>query len=88
MIELMKEKSLIDGLKLALKKSKNKKSPIAFSYTYRIDVRDILPFLSHPSDKNLFRVYWEQPLNRISFAGLGKIIAFDILNFKSKLDQV
>ena len=87
MIELMKEKSLIDGLKLALKKSKNKKSPIAFSYTYQIDVRDILPFLSHPSDKNLFRVYWEQPLNRISFAGLGKIIAFDIQNFKSKLDM-
>ena len=83
----MKEKSLIDGLKLALKKSKNKNSPIAFSYTFRIEARDILPILSDPSHKNLFKVYWEQPLNGIAFAGLGKIITFEIKDYKSRLDM-
>ena len=61
MVEMIKEKTLEQGLLKTLQKAENLQNPIPFSYSFRVEVRDLLPILTHPSDKNITRVYWEQP---------------------------
>ena len=74
MLELTKEMTLKEGLREALKKAHIQENSVLFSYSFRFEVRDLLPILTHPSDKNTIRVYWEQPSQGFAFAGLGSII--------------
>ena len=76
MLEMTKEKNLELGLLQTLERANNLHEPVLFSYSFRFEVRDLLPILTHPSDKNTIRVYWEQPSQGVSFAGLGSILEF------------
>ena len=76
MIKLSKEKSFRRGIEDALSKAKELQNSILFSYSFRFDIRDLLPILTHPSDKNTIRIYWEQPSKGFSYAGLGCILEF------------
>ena len=62
-----------DGIIEAFSLSKKYKKNILFSYTYRIDTDDFLPFVTHPSDRQNLRFYWQQPSKGISLAGLNSI---------------
>ena len=75
-MELIKEKSLKQGIQQTLQRAENLQRSILFSYSFRFEVRDLLPILTHPADKNKIRVYWEQPSRGLSFAGLGSILEF------------
>ena len=59
-----------DGIIEAFSLSEKYKKNILFSYTYRIDTDDFLPFVTHPSDRQNLRFYWQQPSKGISLAGL------------------
>jgi len=76
MVETIKEKNLEQGLQKSLDRAKTLYEPVLFSYSFRFEVRDLLPILTHPSDKNTIRIYWEQPSRGFSFAGLGSILKF------------
>ena len=73
MLELTKEKYLEEGLITAQSRSREIEEDVLFSYSFRFDIRDLLPILTHPSDKNTTRIYWEQPSAGLSFAGLGTV---------------
>ena len=75
-MELIKEKSLKLGIQQTLQRAEALQRSILFSNSFRFEVRDLLPILTHPADKNTIRVYWEQPSRGFSFAGLGSIIEF------------
>ena len=75
-MELIKEKSLKQGIQQTLQRAEKLQRSILFSYSFRFEVRDLLPILTHPADKNTIRVYWEQPSRGLSFAGLGSILEF------------
>ena len=47
----LKEKSIIQGIEMACERAMNAQKPILFSYSFRFDVRDVLPLLTHPVDK-------------------------------------
>ena len=74
MVQLTKGISLKDGIQKALEKAQKLQHSILFSYSFRFEVRDLLPILTHPSDKNTIRIYWEQPSKGFSFAGLGSVL--------------
>ena len=76
MVEMTKEKNLEQGLLHTLERANKLQDPVLFSYSFRFEVRDLLPILTHPADKNTIRVYWEQPSQGVSFAGLGSILEF------------
>ena len=76
MIEMTKEKNLELGLLQTLERAIKSQNSILFSYSFRFEVRDLLPILTHQTDKNTIRVYWEQPSQGFSFAGLGSILEF------------
>ena len=76
MVELTKEKNLEQGISNSLEKANNFSKRILFSYSFRFEVRDLLPILTHPADKNTIRIYWEQPSQGFSFAGLGSALEF------------
>ncbi len=76
MVELTKEKNLEQGILKSLEKAAANGESILFSFSFRFEVRDLLPILTHPSDKNTTRFYWEQPSKGFSFAGLGSILEF------------
>ena len=74
MLEVIKMKNLEHDIQKDLKKAMRDKINVLFSYSFRFDTRDLLPILSHPSDKNKVRVYWDQPSECFSFAGLGSVL--------------
>ena len=76
MVEMTKEKNLGQGLLQTLERANNLQENVLFSYSFRFEVMDLLPILTHQADKNTIRVYWEQPSHGISFAGLGDILEF------------
>ena len=57
MVELTKEKNLGQGISNSLEKANNFSKGILFSYSFRFEVRDLLPILTHPSDKHTIRIY-------------------------------
>ena len=75
-MELIKEKSLKLGIQQTLQRAEDLQRSVLFSHSFRFEVRDLLPILTHPADKNTIRVYWEQPSRGFSFAGLGSILEF------------
>ena len=81
MAEMTKEKKFEQGILKSLEKAIEKERGNLFSYSFRFEVGDLLPILTHPSDKNTSRIYWEQPYRGFSFAGLGSIAEFNSNNF-------
>ncbi len=69
---------LVDSIQQAVTKAKNKSQNIIVSRSFIIDSQDILPLLTHPSDKKKIRIYWEQPSKSFALAGLGSAIAIDL----------
>lgn len=57
----------------AVESARTSSNNILFSYTFRFDSHDILPIITHPSDRKHFRFYWEQPSKGVSIAGLNTI---------------
>ncbi len=47
------------------------------SYTFPFDAVDLLPTLTHPADKDVTRIYWEQPSRKMAMAGLGQAFSLD-----------
>ena len=91
MIEAIKENRFVEGLKEAQYRAVNTQKPVLFSYTFRFDVRDVLPLLTHPSDKNTLRVYWAQPSRGFAYAGLGSVLKYqkkDIRNSCKIKEQI
>jgi len=87
-MEMIKEKRIRQGIEVAYKKSISLNRSIIFSYSFRIEVKDILPLLTHPSDKNTERTFWCQPSKGSAYAGLGAILKFENLSIsrlKSKI---
>ena len=76
-MKYVKKISLKEGIKDAIEKASSLKRSILLSYSFHFGVRDLLPILTHPSDKNNIRIYWEQPSKGFSFAGLGSILNFE-----------
>ena len=75
-MEFTKEISLQNGIRESIDRANKLKKSILFSYTFRFEIRDLLPILTHPTDKNTIRIYWEQPSKGFAFAGLGSVIEF------------
>ena len=69
-------KVMVDGLKETHDRAVIIQKPVLISYTVRFDIRDVLPLLAHPSDKNTTRVYWEHPSRGFAYAGLGAVLKF------------
>ena len=91
MIESVKEKNFGEGLQETHNQAIKAQKPVLFSYTIRFEVRDILPFLTHPSDKYTTRVYWEHPSRGFAYAGLGSVLKFqqnDISNMLEMKNQI
>lgn len=84
---MIKKKNLEEGLDKAIEKASQNNFEILFSYSFRFDIRDLLPMLSHPSDKNTVRTYWEQPSEGFSFAGLGNVLEF-VLDAKKNSENI
>ena len=61
MSEISKERLFDQEIIRALEKATLNDDPVLFSYSFRFEIRDLLPLLTHPSDKDTIRVYWEQP---------------------------
>ena len=72
----LKEKSIIQGIEKACVRAVKMHKPVLFSYSFRFDVRDILPLLTHPIDKETIRIYWTQPSKGFSYAGLGSVLRY------------
>ena len=73
----LKEKSIIQGIEKACVRAVKMRKPVLFSYSFRFDVRDILPLLTHPIDKETTRIYWTQPSKGFSYAGLGSVLKYN-----------
>lgn len=61
------------GINNAVESVKLLKQDVLFSFTFRFDSTDLLPIITHPSDRQHFRFYWEQPSKGFSLAGLNTI---------------
>ena len=80
MIETVKDTNFVEGLNEAHKQAIKAQKPVLFSSTVCFDVRDVLPLLTHPSDKNTIRIFWEHPSRGFAYAGLGTILKFQQRN--------
>jgi len=74
--------NVMDGINEAFSLSEKHNKEILFSYTFRIDTDDLLPFVTHPSDRQHLRFYWQQASKGISMAGLNSIWSRDYNNEK------
>ena len=59
-MEFTKEISLQDGIRESIDRANKLKKSILFSYTFRFEIRDLLPVLTLPTDKNTIRIYWQE----------------------------
>ena len=75
-MEALKEKSINQGLETTHARAFSTKKPVLFSYSFRFDVRDVLPLLTHPADKNNIRIFWTQPSRGFAYAGLGSVLKY------------
>ena len=82
MMEALKENSISQGLATTHSRAKNTQKPVLFSYSFRFDVLDVLPLLTHPADKNTTRVYWAHPSRGFAYAGLGTVLKFQQRNVR------
>ena len=91
MLEALKEKNISDGLNTAHARAQETQKSILFSYSLRFDVRDVLPLLTHPSDRYNIRIYWTQPSRGFAYAGLGSVLKYheiDIGNINEIKSQI
>ena len=86
-LDTQRYNDLNKGLFESIAKAKLIDCSVLFSYTFSFEAHDLLPLLSHPADKNKCRIYWEQPIESFSLAGLGKILELSFDN-SSSLDLV
>ncbi|MBC8213760.1 MAG: isochorismate synthase [Candidatus Marinimicrobia bacterium] len=77
---------LFDSIQQAITKAKVLSQKIILSRSFKIESHDILPLLTHPSDKKKIRLYWEQPSKKFAIAGLGSAVEIDINSEISLLD--
>ncbi len=82
-MEMIKDKNIHVGINEVCKRSKRFEKSILFSYSFRFDIRDVLPLLTHPVDKNNYRVFWTQPSSGFAFAGLGSVLKFKDMDIDS-----
>ena len=90
-MELKKEKNMHNGIDEICDRSRKHGKSILFSYSFRFDVRDVLPLLTHPSDKNNYRLFWTQPSSGFAFAGLGSVITikdYDMSSIRKMKDEI
>ena len=64
---------VFEGIKKAVDKADKYKKDILFSYTFCFNTIDLLPIITHPSDRENYRFFWEKPLEGVSLVGLGSI---------------
>ena len=83
----MKEKSISQGLEETHSRALKSQKSVLFSYSFRFDVRDVLPLLTHPADKNKIRVYWTQPSRGFSYAGLGSVVKYQQTDIRHLLEM-
>ena len=91
MMEALKEKSISQGLITTHDRALKTQQPVLFSYSFRFDVRDVLPLLTHPADKNNIRIYWSQPSRGFAYAGLGSVLKYqkqDVRLMDEMKDQI
>ena len=87
MMEALKEKSISQGLATTHARALNINKPMLFSYSFRFDVRDVLPLLTHPADKNNIRIYWAHPSRGFAYAGLGSVLKFQQTDIRYMLEM-
>ncbi len=90
-MNLIKEKNMHNGIDEICDRSRKHGKSILFSYSFRFDVRDVLPLLTHPSDKNNYRLFWTQPSSGFAFAGLGSVITikdYDMSSIRKMKDEI
>ena len=61
------------GIRKAVEKANTINKDILFSYTFRFNTLDLLPIITHPSDRDNFRFFWEKPSEGLSLVGLGSV---------------
>ena len=76
-MEAIKEKNFEEGIKETHNQAIKAQKPVLFSYTFLFDVRDVLPLLTHPADKNTSRIFWTQPSRGFAYAGLGYVLKYE-----------
>ena len=84
-MEMLKEKSISQGLKTTHTRAIKIKKPVLFSYSFRFDVRDVLPLLTHPADKNNTRIFWTQPSRGFAYAGLGSVLKYQQIDLRNMI---
>ena len=68
---------VLSGIRKAVEKANTIKKDILFSYTFRFNTLDLLPIITHPSDRDNFRFFWEKPSEGLSLVGLGSVWSID-----------
>lgn len=62
----------------ALANAAKHQHPVVASYSFPFGVLDLLPLLTHPADRTIVRIFWEQPTKKLAYAGLNQIFQFDV----------
>ena len=70
-------------IKSAIDRCSNYTNGRIFSYTFMYNLDDLLPILSNPKDKDNYRIYWEQKMPNVSFAGLNYVCNLNIEEFSN-----
>ena len=82
-MEVLKDNNIQNGIEETLNRARNIRKSVLFSYSFRFDVRDVLPLLTHPADKNNVRIFWDQPSRGFAYAGLGSVLNFKDINIQN-----
>ena len=70
------------GVEQAIQKSKDQNIDIILLCSFPFESDDLLPVLTHPADRDVTRIYWEQPSKEFTIAGLGAARVFNFCNSK------
>ncbi len=71
-------KEIKTGVTSAIHQAKATAEDMFICRSFEIDTSDLLPILTHPADRSVPRVYWENPSSGFSMAGLGSVYSVDI----------
>lgn len=69
-----------NGVEQAVQKSNDQNIDIILICSFSFESDDLLPVLTHPADKDVTRIYWEQPSKDFAIAGLGAAKIFSFRN--------
>ena len=71
---------IIKDIENTLSMSKKYKKNYLFSYSVKINITDVLPFINYKKNTNYLKFFWKCPSKKICFFGLKAIWTKDFTN--------